>query len=333
MKKKPLVLLGVAAFLILCGCSSKKPTQTSTERSIQDTSVSTTETKEAAKEKQPFDKLSQATQIVLYADTVDNRVRDYPGLEGLLLSYQMVGNDLYFQISSGAGSGHPVYHLAVDEQGIRPLQAVSYMGAANGYEEVAVTNEHIAKDKMFQAYEENQANIDKATQKVEASDNMKSLFEEQLAYVDAKKAGGALWDANKSQKLATFMADWGQRMDQSYKQYSPTNNVDLYGLMLPAAVLGNGGDWQAAIGDNPIQLQWSETGATDSGYALVAVYSDAESQPYLKQHVYFFTLRSDGTPSVLVTMQNQGNEFNYLYFNESENAELVKGFADIVAGN
>ncbi|WP_242617256.1 DUF4767 domain-containing protein, partial [Enterococcus faecium] len=61
------------------------------------------------------------------------------------------------------------------------------------------------------------------------------------------------------------------------------------------------------------------------------VYSDAETEPYLKKHVYLFGFQQN-QPKVLVTQQNQGNPDNYLYFNETANNELKNGFNQIVYG-
>jgi hypothetical protein len=145
---------------------------------------------------------------------------------------------------------------------------------------------------------------------------------------EAKIVDEMLWDADKDKKLNDFMNTWGQTMNQTYKQYIPNNNVDLYGLKLPDSVLNNN-KWQAVIGNTPIVLNWSENGEEESGYSLVAVYSDAEAQGYLSKHVYFFTINS-GVPKVLITSQNQGNPNNYLYFKEIENKELRDGFTNIV---
>ncbi|OJG27008.1 hypothetical protein RU98_GL003099 [Enterococcus caccae] len=38
------------------------------------------------------------------------------------------------------------------------------------------------------------------------------------------------------------------------KHYSPNNNVDLYGLMLPDKVLDNKNGWQAVVDDVPIKI-------------------------------------------------------------------------------
>lgn len=138
-----------------------------------------------------------------------------------------------------------------------------------------------------------------------------------------------LWDANKSAQLAEFMASWGKEMDQQYKSYSNQTSVDLYGLPLPQAILN--GEWTAAIGEMPVSMEWSEDGTGQADFEIVAVYSDAETEPYLKKHVYLFGFQQ-GQPKVLITQQNQGNANNYIYFNETANSELKAGFNRIVNG-
>lgn len=141
-----------------------------------------------------------------------------------------------------------------------------------------------------------------------------------------------LWSADKSNQLASFMASWGQTMGQNYQAYGPGNNVNLYGLQLPDGVLNHMNGWQATVANTPISLTWSENGEVPSGYGLVAVYSDAQTQSGQKtRHVYFFTIEG-GTPKVLVTSQNQGNPNNYLELRETDNQELKNGFSQIVTG-
>lgn len=164
----------------------------------------------------------------------------------------------------------------------------------------------------------------------ETSDSLSSIKESSVSNssTEDKIVEEMLWNADKDKKLNDFMNTWGQTMNQTYKQYSPNNNVDLYGLQLPESVLNNN-KWQAVIGNTPIVLNWSKSGEEESGYSLVAVYSDSETQDYLSKHVYFFTINS-GVTKVLITSQNQGNPNSYLYFNETENRELRDGFSNIV---
>ncbi|KAF1299349.1 hypothetical protein BAU15_01505 [Enterococcus sp. JM4C] len=140
----------------------------------------------------------------------------------------------------------------------------------------------------------------------------------------------SLWNQEKAKALNEFVVNWGKTMKQTYREYTPDSNVDLYGLTLPRTILTNKDGWRAALDEVPTDLVWSYDGE-QAGVNLVAVFSDADTQPYLEKHVYFFTIQA-GTPKVYVTTQNQGNEHNYLYFRETENNELKTGFAEIVTG-
>lgn len=138
-----------------------------------------------------------------------------------------------------------------------------------------------------------------------------------------------LWDINKSSQLASFVIQWGNTLGQEYKNYTPQNNVSLYGTPLPQAVIN--GNWKMAINESPVTVQWSEDGKGNADFNLIAVYSDAETVGYLGKHVYFFGFQN-GQPKVYITQQNQGNDQNYMYFNETQNQQLKQGFVDIVNG-
>lgn len=138
-----------------------------------------------------------------------------------------------------------------------------------------------------------------------------------------------LWDTNKSSQLASFVIQWGNTLGQEYKNYTPQNNVSLYGTPLPQAVIN--GNWKMAINESPVTVQWSEDGNGNADFNLIAVYSDAETVGYLGKHVYFFGFQN-GQPKVYITQQNQGNDQNYMYFNETQNQQLKQGFVDIVNG-
>ena len=145
----------------------------------------------------------------------------------------------------------------------------------------------------------------------------------------SEEVKNTLWDTNKASQLETFVTQWGKTLGQEYKSYNLQNNVSLYGTPLPQAVIN--GDWKMAINEAPVTVQWSEDGTGHTDFNLVAVYSDVETGEYLGQHVYFFGFQN-GQPKVYLTQQNQGNENNYLYFNETQNQQLKQGFIDIVNG-
>lgn len=166
--------------------------------------------------------------------------------------------------------------------------------------------------------------------------NLQTMSSESSATVTTPSSTPAVttgpWNAQKSQELASFMSNWGQTMKQSYSAYSPGKNVDFYGAQLPDDVLNKKNGLQAALNQQPIELTWSDNGSVPTGYAVVATYSDADTQPDQAKHFYFFTIK-DGQPHVLITMQNQGNANNYLNMSETQNQDLANGFAAIVKKN
>ncbi|MBK4778522.1 hypothetical protein CU040_2597 [Enterococcus faecium] len=145
----------------------------------------------------------------------------------------------------------------------------------------------------------------------------------------SEEVKSTLWDSEKSTQLATFVTQWGKTLGQEYKSYNLRNNVSLYGTPLPQAVIN--GNWKMAINEAPVTVQWSEDGTGQADFNLVAVYSDVETGEYLGQHVYFFGFQN-GQPKVYLTQQNQGNDKNYMYFNETQNQQLKQGFSDIMNG-
>ncbi len=145
----------------------------------------------------------------------------------------------------------------------------------------------------------------------------------------SEEVKNTLWDTNKDSQLETFVTQWGKTLGQEYKSYNLQNNVSLYGTPLPSAVID--GNWKMAINEAPVTVQWSEDGTGHADFNLVAVYSDVETGEYLGQHVYFFGFQN-GQPKVYLTQQNQGNDKNYMYFNETQNQQLKQGFIDIVNG-
>lgn len=190
------------------------------------------------------------------------------------------------------------------------------------------TKETVETDTTIEAKKSKTQSTEQTTtemkQSVEASTSESSITES-----SSEEVKNTLWDSEKSTQLATFVPQWGKTLGQEYKSYNPQNNVSLYGTLLPSAVID--GNWKMAINEAPVTVQWSEDGTGHADFNLVAVYSDVETGEYLGQHVYFFGFEN-GQPKVYLTQQNQGNENNYLYFNETQNQQLKQGFIDIVNG-
>lgn len=132
------------------------------------------------------------------------------------------------------------------------------------------------------------------------------------------------WSPQKKTELAAFMASWGATMGQSYREYYPGNEVSFYGTYYPSVLTNNT--------YNGVPIQWSYDGMTVNTHNVVGIYSDIDTAVPRKEmgnHLYLFVLYN-GQPSVLITMQNQGNNENVLYFDHTQNADLTNGFARIV---
>ncbi|RRK10752.1 DUF4767 domain-containing protein [Lactiplantibacillus garii] len=137
----------------------------------------------------------------------------------------------------------------------------------------------------------------------------------------------ATWDQKKSDQLATFMVTWGKTMKQSYDSYGPGNNTNFYGLKYPAELKKN----NLVADDHDATFAWSPSGTGSADYEVVGIYSDSENTDNMSAHLYLFTIH-DGSPVVLITQQNQGNEENKVYFKTTANSDLRDGFSKIVAG-
>lgn len=145
----------------------------------------------------------------------------------------------------------------------------------------------------------------------------------------------AVWSSAKGQQLAAFMSEWQKTMGQQYESYWQGNSADMYGLKIPDELAqpdGTTGKMALAVGDRAVTWALSANGQSNAEYTIVAIYSNAAHARYGGKYVYLFTLHN-GQPEVLVTGQNQGNENNWIYFGETRNEALWKGFAKIVKGD
>ncbi|MFW7419738.1 DUF4767 domain-containing protein [Vagococcus fluvialis] len=141
------------------------------------------------------------------------------------------------------------------------------------------------------------------------------------------------WNAGSKKELDDFVIKWGEGNNHKLSSYTPSENLDWYGVEMPKDLLVDTNKIAGAIEGNQFSIAWSEDGkiVNDVDRTLVGVYSNAFNQPYDKKYLYFFTLLPDGTPEVLMSSQSQGNEItNYVYFSPLEDGNLSKGFADII---
>lgn len=188
--------------------------------------------------------------------------------------------------------------------------------------------QEILEQSKSESHEEIVKKIDGFLKTKNLNEDLKSYAEELKQVEDNSVVKEeSIWNQDKATRLNEFMNSWGQTMGQSYKEYTPNNNVNFYGVEMPEDALS--GRMLAALNNEPLDLAWSDTGSGEASHQLVAVYSDADTQRYLDKHLYFFIIHN-GEPVVLVTQQNQGHPNNYLNMSKTQNADLNNGFSQIV---
>ena len=146
---------------------------------------------------------------------------------------------------------------------------------------------------------------------------------------EIKTTSNTLWNKEKSNKLYKYVKEWEKTLNQSYKEYTPSNQVNFHGLKLPTESEMAGDARLLLEGDKLISMKWSPEGNYKDVYNIVAVFSDIDKPVNSVAHLYYFTILN-GEPIVLITEQNQGNSKKYVYFRRTANVDLQKGFENIV---
>ncbi|ANZ69603.1 DUF4767 domain-containing protein [Pediococcus claussenii] len=182
----------------------------------------------------------------------------------------------------------------------------------------------------------NQSKLNKSHENVSSTSSSKATSTDKETKGDKKqnsikvnpKHNQVLWNQDKARQLESFMQRWQAEMKQNYTSYYPGKDVNYYGIKYPTALNAN----NIAVNKIKATLSWSTTGKGKSDFNVVAIYSDAENTK-MGAHLYFFTIASNGKPVVLFTNQNQGTPDMLVHFAPTQNADLEKGFDQIVDTN
>jgi len=140
-----------------------------------------------------------------------------------------------------------------------------------------------------------------------------------------------LWDSDKAAKLASYMVEFGHKMNQeSYRRLTPNGNDDFFGAMSFAKnnriIVGEKTEQNAPMtNQQKVDVAFSDDGTGTADYIIVDSYGYSGSAMIL----YHFTIHK-GQPVVLVSMQNQGNPENMYYMYPTNNKDIQEAFANIV---
>lgn len=143
----------------------------------------------------------------------------------------------------------------------------------------------------------------------------------------------ALWNSDKAAKLASYMVEFGHKMNQeSYRRLTPNGSDDFYGAMSFAKnnriTVGEKTEQNAPMtNQQKVDVAFSDDGTGTADYLIVDSYGYSGSAMIL----YHFTIHK-GQPVVLVSLQNQGNPENMYYMYPTNNKDIQEAFANIVNG-
>lgn len=135
------------------------------------------------------------------------------------------------------------------------------------------------------------------------------------------------WSSNQDKQLADFMSDWQTSMGQSFKGTYDGTSINHLGFVYPDDI--KEAPQTAYVYNQKEQLTWYQ--GQGSGRFVVYAAASGGNPGVTKMSVpmlYLFALDTkDNSPVVLVSQTTNGQ---YLWFYETENPQLRRGFDQIL---
>lgn len=122
--------------------------------------------KEEKENSSEFDELALEKRVLMAASIVDDRIIDDKKLEGFTLYYTIRGDQLFVNLHSGVGSGHPVYKIQMGSESFTPIDGFTRSGMEDFYE-MNVNQSPVKKEELYQHYLQYKDAYDIAEEKVE----------------------------------------------------------------------------------------------------------------------------------------------------------------------
>lgn len=144
-------------------------------------------------------------------------------------------------------------------------------------------------------------------------------------HATSQKATATLWNTAKASQLRSYIKTWGPTMNQSYQEYTTSNDVNFYGYHFPSDFAST----QLVYNEHNYSAQLSQdgTGTGTDTFHVVAVYSDVESIDNRPGgYLYLFAFKN-GQPYTLVSDQTNGG--GGLHVRDSANQDISNAFSKI----
>lgn len=150
---------------------------------------------------------------------------------------------------------------------------------------------------------------------------------EKKTVAQSRPVAATLWNKTKEQKLAKFMQTWQSEMGQTYKETYNGDKPDHMGFVFPDVIKDGKLNGKVKWGNRKINLTWSNNGENGNEFQIVEVATGGKSGTGFPT-TYLFCLHNN-RPVVFMTQTTNGG---ILYLQDTQNAELQAGFAEIVTG-
>jgi len=122
-----------------------------------------------------FDNLPLAIKVHLATSIVDERAYAHD-LSGFTLTYNLEGDELFVQVHSGVGSGHPIYKIQIDSEGITPIGGIVNVSAID-IEETSVDSTTVKKEELYNIYSEYKDTYNSGESNVGQDDSLPERYE------------------------------------------------------------------------------------------------------------------------------------------------------------
>ena len=116
-----------------------------------------------------FDGLDKGLQTFLISNIIESRIEEYRNLNYMEFYYTLVGNDLYTQLHSGAGSGHPIYHFVIEDDTVTYVDGYVQAGWEDYYK-LYYPMKTVQKNDLYKEYLNYKGEYDIAAKKIKNSD-------------------------------------------------------------------------------------------------------------------------------------------------------------------
>jgi hypothetical protein len=137
-----------------------------------------------------------------------------------------------------------------------------------------------------------------------------------------------VWNSTKDKQLSDFMQSWGTQMNQSYKEVTPKNSIDINSFQFPKDALNNENLTLKDDLSTHYQLKWYNKDLSSDEYQVVAAYNASHTN--VGTVSYLFVIQNN---KAMVWQVHPSSDSKKATVSPTANTDLSGGFTNIVNGD